>query len=891
MLRDVPVEGVRSRDFEGAVSDCPACRATPPDGARFCPSCGTRLVASAPQATERKVVTTLFADLVGFTALGERHDPEDIDAALRGFYGLARTIVERFGGVVEKFIGDAVVGLFGVPLAHEDDAERAVRAALDLIAHLHELPPVGEEKLQVRCAVNTGPALVWLGARPETGEGVLVGDAVNTAARLLSDAPPMGVVVGELTQRLSSRGIAYEMMAPRAAKGKERPVERWLARGRVARRGADPRPLTAAPMIGREVELATLDALLAKAMASSTPQFALVSGEAGIGKSRLIGEFFRLVDERPNCFVQWRQASCPPYGDDLSFWVLREIVSSHGGILRTDSPEVVDEKLAAILPDPDDEWMRARLRALVGLKGPPVDRDENFTAWLRFLEAMAAKLPTVLVVEDVHWASEPTLAFLGHVVRSASAVPLLVIGSARPEFLDAHDQLRAYRDRVTELHLGALNREDSRRLVGNLTPIAARDDLSESVAEACGGNPLFAEELAWLLSERGLPTDDPGLSGASRPHVIAALMAARVDTLPREQRAVLADASVLGDAFWPGALAALGDTDRPAVDAALARLEAREFVRRRAESTHPDEAQYTFWHTLARDVVYGQLTRDSRAEKHERAAIWFEGHTSQPAGDLADVLAHHYLTALQMRRELKDEEAATRLVGPAAKHLHDAGAKAVSLDLASATRFLQQARDLLPPDHPQRPRTDLLLGKTLAQRGESNEAHRVLQEAIDGFIQLGSLRDAAVATSELSMMTWYMDGDRRYEEFSAQALRLLPDDEPCAELVLVLETCAAVHARHFDSPAVLALADRAIDLAAALGLDPPVRAMHYRAVALCDLGDATGLSDIRRTLEIAKRLSTSDVGVISFNLVQDVLVYEGPPAAITAVEAWRDLAE
>ncbi|MEI6726809.1 MAG: adenylate/guanylate cyclase domain-containing protein, partial [Actinomycetes bacterium] len=353
-------------------------------------------------STERKVVTTLFADLVGFTALGERHDPEDVDAALRGYYALARTIIERFGGVVEKYIGDAVVGLFGGPLAHEDDAERAVRAALEIVAHLHELPVIGDERLQVRAAVNTGPALVRLHARPGAGEGALVGDAVNTASRLLAEAPPMGVVVGEMTQRLTSRAIVYEGMAARSAKGKAKPIERWLARGPIAQWGTAIAP-SATPMIGREVELGVLLGLLDKAIASRSPQYALIEGEAGLGKTRLVREMLRRVDERPDFFCTWRQGRCPAYGDGLAFWALGEIVAGHAGILQSDGPEAAEEKLEKALGDGErDEWLLARLRPLVGLPAPQIDRDDAFAAWLQFVLRLARVRPTVLVFEDVH---------------------------------------------------------------------------------------------------------------------------------------------------------------------------------------------------------------------------------------------------------------------------------------------------------------------------------------------------------------------------------------------------------------------------------------------------------------------------------------------------------
>ena len=373
---------------------CASCGAGLPSGARFCPSCGTALVERPSAATERKVVTTLFADIVGFTALSEQFDPEDVDAGLRGYFEMARATVERFGGSVEKFIGDAVVGVFGIPTAHEDDAERAVRAALAIVEGMASLPQVGDHALQVRVGVNTGRSLVRLDVSFGSGEGALVGDAVNTAARLLTAAAPMSVVVGKLTRSLSARAIEYDQLDPVTAKGKSQPLDAWLARRPIARRGIDGRGVSLAPLVGREVELAVLEGLLAKAIASATAQFALLVGEAGIGKSRLVTEFFRTLDERPGFFCTWRQGRCPPYGEDLAYWPLREIVTAHAGILQTDRPHVVEKKLRRALGDiADHEWMVTRLLPLVGLPAAQTEHDDNFAAWQLLLEGIARRQP------------------------------------------------------------------------------------------------------------------------------------------------------------------------------------------------------------------------------------------------------------------------------------------------------------------------------------------------------------------------------------------------------------------------------------------------------------------------------------------------------------------
>jgi class 3 adenylate cyclase len=415
---------------------CHSCGAENPDQARFCMGCAAPLAPALAIREERKVVSTLFCDLVGFTAMSENADPEDVDRLLREYFARAIKVIESHGGTVEKFIGDAVVGVFGVPAVREDDPQRAVRAGLRLIDALEGMKRPDGSPLEVRVGVNTGEALVRLDVDPASGRGFLTGDAVNTAARLQAAASPMGVVVGALTHELTARVIEYRKLPSVSAKGKSEPITAWLAKGTLARRGLDSGTGDLTPLVGREVELSYLSAVFDKAAAQSLPQFALLVGEPGIGKSRLVRELLALVDARPQMTI-WRQGVCPPFGEDITYGALADIVKGHAGIRNTDQTATVEAKLEAILPSgPDREWFHQRLRALVGLDAPEAARQENFTAWLRFFEEVAAKEPTVLVFEDLHWADEALLDFLEYLTTRIAAVPLLIVGTARPELFE-----------------------------------------------------------------------------------------------------------------------------------------------------------------------------------------------------------------------------------------------------------------------------------------------------------------------------------------------------------------------------------------------------------------------------------------------------------------------
>ncbi len=377
------------------MTTCPSCGTEHRDGAKFCEECGTPLgVSTRLVAEERKVVTSLFCDLVGFTATSESADPEDVDRMLTAYFAMARNQIERHGGVVEKFIGDAVVGVFGVPAAHEDDPERAVRAGLRICEDAEELHAVGGAPLKLRVGVNTGEALVRLGISPGSGEGFLAGDAINTASRIQSVAPEMGVAVGLGSYEATSVVFDYDELEPATLKGKSEPVRVFHAKNPLSRFGTDLTRTHETPFIGREIDLAILKGIFDKTLAATSPQLVTVVGEPGLGKSRIVAELFRHIDTKPD-LITWRQGRCLPYGEGITFWPLGEILKAHAGILESDAPDVATTKLDTVLPEGDERpWFRQRLLPLLGIEATSsAEREELFTAWRRFLEHVAEQGP------------------------------------------------------------------------------------------------------------------------------------------------------------------------------------------------------------------------------------------------------------------------------------------------------------------------------------------------------------------------------------------------------------------------------------------------------------------------------------------------------------------
>ena len=633
-------------------------------------------------------MSTLFCDIAGFTAMSERADPEDVDACLRGFGALAREVIERFGGSVEKYIGDAVVGVFGVPVVHEDDPERAVRAGLRLLDKIGGLRWADGSPLEARAGIMTGELLVAHDADPALGNGLVAGDAINSAARLEASADRGCLVVGDLTHRLTENAIQYERLPPWPAKGKARPMERWLALRPVARVDHHAGDERLSPLVGRDNELAFFVSQLRRVITGRKSQVTLILGDPGIGKTRLVNELFRFVDTAQD-MITWRQGRCLPYGEGRTFWALREIVQAHCGILESHSPEDVAALLDHAIEDgPDHRRLCERLRPLVGLPTPDVDPEENYAAWLSFLVAVAARRPLVAVIEDLHWADEALLAFLDYAAQHLEGVPVLLVGTARPQVFELHPAFAASGGRVTRIWLDRLQDDETRSLVASLPEMRGRGARAVGhVALRAEGNPFFAEELARLLADCA---GDAEAALAQLPHSVQAVIAARLDALSPQAKATLADGAVIGASFWRGALATLAAPAAGDIDVSLAELVERQLVRVSGQPLLEGEDEYAFCHGMVREVAYAELPRGVRAAKHAAFGRWLERRLGERAcGDLSDVLAGHFGAAEELARAAGDAELAASVLDRAVRYLATAGEHSMGLDVRAASTALR----------------------------------------------------------------------------------------------------------------------------------------------------------------------------------------------------------
>jgi class 3 adenylate cyclase/tetratricopeptide (TPR) repeat protein len=877
------------------VPICASCGRESPEGFAFCPRCGAALVEERAAREERKTITVLFCDLVGFTAASETADPEDVRARLRPYHELLRERIEAFGGTVEKFVGDAVMAVFGAPLAHEDDAERAVRTGLAILERLQQSNEANPAlSLSVRIGINTGEALVALDARPEQGEGFVTGDVVNTASRIQSAAPVDGVAVGEQTYRSAEPVFEWRELSAVEVKGKSEPVSLWRPLSARARFGSDVIRSLSTPLVGRELDLLQLRTAFEKAVREPSVQLVTVVGEPGLGKSRLVAELAAHVDALPE-LVRWRQGRCLPYGEGISFWALGEIVKAHAGIYETDSQHEATSKLEHALPDVDEAaWLLARLLPLLGIEsGAAVSRDESFTAWRRFLESIAEREPAVLVFEDLHWADDSLLDFLEYFADWAEGVPLVIVTTARPELHERRPSWGAGLRNASTISLAPLSRTETALLISGLLERAMLPaDTQQAILERAGGNPLYAEEFVRMLHDRDLLDPHGGLRAGEVPFPdsLQALIAARLDTLPGDAKTLLQDAAVIGKVFWAGAVAAMGDRGPAAVETTLHDLSRKELVRPSRQSSMEGDRELGFWHVLVRDVAYGQIPRPLRAAKHVAAADWIEAKAGERLEDLADVLAYHTGEAIELARATGDRELADGIAPRARRYALLAGGRALGLDTPRALELLERAVALTPEDDADYPHALLRYGTAALHAGRSADATSAAERAAAVYRARGDVVSLGAALTFLSLaIPGFAEPDPLFE-----AIELLETAPPGRELVEAYTQLAGRQLVLGDHQACRASSEHALSLARTLELPVPARALGFHGAALINLGDPTaGLGELEqaRHLLVAAGLGR-DAAVAYHNYGVNRWLVEGLWAGLdTLQEAQRFASE
>ena len=850
------------------ASGCPACGAAVGPDQRFCGDCGSAIAGAgvggiAPSATasaqgigaapgtpglragpaptaERRLVSVLFADLVGFTPFAEERDAELVRETLSRYFELASDVVGRYGGTVEKFIGDAVMAVWGVPVAHEDDAERAVRAALDLVDVVRTLGP----GILARAGVLTGEAAVTLGA---TNQGMVAGDLVNTAARLQGVAPAGAVLVGEATRDGARRAIVFEAAGEQLLKGKTAPVPAWRALRVVAERGGAGRgDGLESPFVGRADELRLLKEQFHATGREQRARLASLVGQAGIGKSRLAWEMEKYLDGLVEV-VRWHRGRSPAYGEGVTFWALGEMIRRRAGLAEGDDEPTTRAAVAAMLaehvPDADDRhWIEPRILVLLGLEETPSGgRDELFAAWRTFFERLAAAGTVVLVFEDIQWADDGLLDFIEHLLDWGRSHPIFVVTLARPELLDRRPGWGTDRRGAVAMRLDPLSEPAMRELLEGLVPGMPGPVLERILARA-DGIPLYAVETIRMLVADGRleaadgawrPTGD--LGDLEVPATLHALVAARLDGLGPEERQLIQVASVLGQSFTLAALAAVTGDDEAGLTARLASLRRRELLVIETDPRAPTRGQHAFVQALVREVAYGTLSKRERRSRHMAAARYFE---SLDDDELAGALATHYLAAYRAAPEGPEGEAAA---AQARVSLRGAADRAEALGaLVQAAEWLREALEVTT-DPVERAAMLQRIGWTEVLAGRSAAAESGLAEAVAAWRAIGDRPAALHATALLGSLFLQIGQIARagetMEPWVAEAEALADDPAAARALARFSEVMGRTAFRSGRNESAIEWCDRALRLAEPLRVDDVIlMALITKGVSAVNLG-------------------------------------------------------
>jgi len=806
---------------------CATCGAANEPGSRFCGQCAAPLEADARPATpaaqastaERRVVSVLFADLVGFTPLSESRDPEEVRELLSRYFDRCRRLIEIYGGTVEKFIGDAVMAVWGTPVAQEDDAERAVRTALDLVAAVAALGEEVGADLQARAGVLTGEAAVTLNAQAES---MVAGDLVNTAARIQAAAEPGTVLVGEATKRASGAAIAYEDAGSFELKGKSEAIPLCRAvRVMSIRRGTLRSGELEPPFVGRQRELNLVKDLFHATAEERKAHLVSVVGIGGIGKSRLAWEFEKYLDGVADT-AYWHRGRCLAYGDGVAYWALAEMVRMRALISEEDSTDDATAKLAATLgewlPDAEERaWVEPRLQQLLCLCEPTADERQNlFSAWRLFFERLAARGPVVLVFEDLQWADTSLLDFIEHLLDWSRSHSIFVLALARPEIAQKRPSFGAG---GTTLSLEPLSEAAMGELLDGFVP-GLPSDLQTQILERAEGVPLYAVETVRMLLDRELlerngdvyrPTGP--IEALDVPETLHALVAARLDGLAPDERGVLQDAAVLGKSFTKPGLAALSGLDDAALDQLLISLVRKEVLSVQADPRSPERGQYTFLQDILKRIAYDTLSRSERKTRHLAAAAHLERTGGAAETELVEVIAAHYLDAYEAAPDADD---AAALRAKAGDRLALAGERAASLAASEeAEQYFEKAAALAEDDLV---RASLFEQAGMAAFGGARWTASVelLERAIALYNDGGATHQAARVTAKLGLSMWRAGDLRGGADRLAEALDVLADDEPDAEIAELIETLGRLNYFLGESDLAAQRVDRALEIAEAL---------------------------------------------------------------------------
>jgi predicted ATPase/class 3 adenylate cyclase len=821
----------------GLALVCQTCGTPNEIGRKFCGECGAPLTAAnaagaaparprvEPAVTERRLVSVLFADLVGFTSLSESRDAEEVRELLSKYFETCGRLIELYGGTVEKFIGDAVMAVWGTPIAQEDDAERAVRAALDLVEAVAALgEELGAASLAARTGITTGEAAVTLGT---TGQGMVAGDLVNTASRVQAAAAPGTVLVSEATKRASEAAIAFADAGEHELKGKTEPTHLWRALRVVASRGG---ALSAEglepPFVGRARDLRLVKELFHSTVEEGRAHLVSVVGIAGIGKSRLAWELEKYLDGLFET-VWWHRGRCLAYGDGVAYWALAEMLRMRARISDEEPPELALGKLRSMLvehvPDADERaWLEPRLAHLVGLAdGSSSDRADLFSAWRLFFERLADQGPTVLIFEDLQWADMSLLDFIEYLLDWSRDHPIFVLALARPELSERRPGWFAAARNATALSLGPLSASAMEELLDGLVP-GLPAGLRAQMLERAEGVPLYAVETVRMLLDRGL-LERAGdiyrpvgpIETLDVPETLQALVAARLDGLEPAERQVVQDASVLGKRFTRLGLAALSGKEEAALEPLLASLIRKEIFGVQADPRSPDRGQYSFLQDLLKHVAYDTLARRDRRERHLAAAAHLEQVWGPAEHEIAEVIAAHYLDAYRAAPDAPD---AGEIGARARASLAQAAERAASLAATEeAQRYYEQAAELATEQSEQAALLEKA-GDMALQGFRLDAAFTSLEQAIELFEALGATHDAARVAARLGRAYWLrgdlVQGVNRLEA----SFQVMADDEPDSDLAALASELGRLRFFRGEVDVARDRIDRALEIAESLGL-------------------------------------------------------------------------